>query len=321
MAPRIIYITGFRQHAGKTVTSLGLIHRLTEKYDPKDIGYIKPVGQELVELDDGRKIDKDAKIIEQFTGIPDLDLQMLSPVRLGSGFTKHFLDEGRSPKQIDLIGKQIHRALSSMSAKKVIVAEGTGHPGVGGIVGHSNADVARLMKAEVLFLSGGGIGRALDQLEVDLSYFLYKKVNVRGVIFNKLLVDKIDQVKHYLGEKLLNDMYHFEHPLRVFGYLPEIYDLNKPSMELIKHRFKECECLGETRSDIWQIPISQVRVISLPNEYLNMERYLKPQNVVIIGAGSKNRLKRIIEFNRTQPKLEKKLAGIVLTCGESTDLL
>jgi BioD-like phosphotransacetylase family protein len=90
-------------------------------------------------------------------------------------------------------------------------------------------------------------------------------------------------------------------------------------MELIKHRFKKCECLGETRPDIWQIPISQVRVISLPNEYLNMERYLKPQNVVIIGAGSKNRLKRIIEFNRSQPK-RKKLAGIVLTCGESTDL-
>jgi hypothetical protein len=51
-----------------------------------------------VELEDGRKIDKDAKIIEQFTGIPDLDLQMLSPVRLGSGFTKHFLEEGTEPQ-------------------------------------------------------------------------------------------------------------------------------------------------------------------------------------------------------------------------------
>ena len=62
----IIYIAGFRQHAGKTFTSIGLISRLREIYTPEEIGYIKPVGQELFTLPNGEKIDKDAIIIKEF---------------------------------------------------------------------------------------------------------------------------------------------------------------------------------------------------------------------------------------------------------------
>ena len=38
MKPKIIYIAGFRQHAGKTTTSLGMIHSLSRIFDPDDIG-------------------------------------------------------------------------------------------------------------------------------------------------------------------------------------------------------------------------------------------------------------------------------------------
>ena len=36
MKPKIIYIAGFRQHAGKTTTSLGMIHSLSRIFDPDD---------------------------------------------------------------------------------------------------------------------------------------------------------------------------------------------------------------------------------------------------------------------------------------------
>ncbi|MCK5196933.1 MAG: AAA family ATPase, partial [Spirochaetales bacterium] len=70
MAPKIIYVTGFRQHAGKTVTSIGLISLLRKFISPEKIGYIKPVGQELIQLSGGVKVDKDVKVIEKFCGIP-----------------------------------------------------------------------------------------------------------------------------------------------------------------------------------------------------------------------------------------------------------
>ena len=56
MAPTIVYVTGFRQHAGKTVTSLGLISQLRKRMDPARIAYLKPVGQELVTLPEGGRL-------------------------------------------------------------------------------------------------------------------------------------------------------------------------------------------------------------------------------------------------------------------------
>ena len=54
--PVVVFIAGERQHAGKTVTSLGIISALCNHIDPADIGYFKPVGQELVTLPNGERI-------------------------------------------------------------------------------------------------------------------------------------------------------------------------------------------------------------------------------------------------------------------------
>ena len=139
MAPLIIYVAGFRQHAGKTITSLGLLSSLQKYIPPEKLGYIKPVGQELVELQDGKRVDKDALIIEKFGGIPDIDLECISPVRLGSGFTKKYLDAPDRKARTNELRDKILTAFKKLAHKDIIIAEGTGHPGVGGIVGWSNA--------------------------------------------------------------------------------------------------------------------------------------------------------------------------------------
>ncbi len=74
--PPIVFIAGERQHAGKTVTSLGIISALTNHIDPQDIGYFKPVGQEMITLPSGEKIDKDVRIVKEFTGIDMPDMGM-----------------------------------------------------------------------------------------------------------------------------------------------------------------------------------------------------------------------------------------------------
>jgi len=322
MAPLVIYIAGFRQHAGKTVTSLGLLSLLRNILPPSQLGYIKPVGQELIRLPDGTKIDKDALIVKEFSHIPDLDMTMVSPVRLGSGFTKDYLDSDRQKEMTAQLTTEIHKAFASMAHKKVIIAEGTGHPGVGGIVGLSNAQVANLVDAKAIFLSGGGIGKALDQIEVDLTYFIHHKSTVKGLIFNKLLPDKIDQVKHYINEDLLNQRYgrYFEERMEVFGYLPELTDLNKPSMEILQTTFEDCEPLGAPPGTYeWEKPLNDIRIISLLDEYLKLENLLNKDDLILLGAGSTKRLTRILQYNRSLPD-EEKLGGLVLTCGETTSL-
>ena len=312
MAPKIIYVTGFRQHAGKTVTSIGLISLLRKFISPEKIGYIKPVGQELIQLSGGVKVDKDVKIIEKFCGIPDMKLENLSPVQLGSGFTKAFLKSDDKTKISKRFASYIEQSFASMSNKEIIIAEGTGHPGVGGIVGLSNAHVGNLIGADILYISGGGIGKALDMLEVDLSYFLYMKSNVRGILFNRLIPNKIDTVKEFITEKLLQEMYPgFKHPLSIYGYLPAIEDLPNPSMAVIKKHLKKAQVMGDPETEPWHRTCRSIKIISLQEEYLDLEKFLHSGDIVVIAAGSKGRIKKIIEYSN---KLSNPIGGLIISC-------
>lgn len=322
MPPLVIYVTGFRQHAGKTVTSLGLLHLLSKRFPPEELGYIKPVGQQLISLDDGVQVDKDALIIEQFSGIPDVDMKAVSPVRLGSGFTKRYIGSDNRQAETERLKGDILTALDSYAHKKVVIAEGTGHPGVGGIVGLSNANVGNLMRSRTVYLSGGGIGRALDMLEVDLSYFTFKGCRVRGLIFNKVFPEKIDTVKEYITEELINERYGVPtEPIRIFGFLPEISKLNSPSMRVVSTAFSDARIIGTPTTDAWTIPCNGIKVVSLSAEYLNPEKHIDPGDIVLLGSASKSRRIKLLSYQRALKRSHNRaIGGIVLTCGKTTPL-
>jgi len=252
-------------------------------------------------------------------------MRYVSPVRLGSGFTKRFLKSDESEAEAEGLKASVLEAFSSMKDKKFIVAEGTGHPGVGGIVNLSNAQVANLINGDVIFLSGGGIGKALDMLEVDLSYFMYKKSRVRGIIFNKLIPEKIPVIREYITEDLLNARYpFFEQPLRIFGYMPEVNDLSKPSMSIIAREIPEAKSIGETESREWHIPVSNIKAISLNARFFKPEWHLEPGDIVLIGSVYDRRIPHIIAYHKhlrnygtvTYEGEKRGLGGLILTCGD-----
>ncbi len=322
MPPVVVYITGFRQNAGKTVASLGIISRLRRIMDPSRIGYFKPVGQELVTLPDGSRIDKDAVIIDAFSGIPGLDLNAMSPVRLASGFTREYLSSSDQEAEHLRLRAQIQTTLDSLADKDVIVAEGTGHPGVGGIVGLSNAKVSNLMKAEIVYLSGGGIGRALDQLEVDLCYFLYMRSRVRGIIFNKVIPDKLDMLRRHITEPLLNK--HFDAvggPLRILGFLPEIDSLGRPSMNQIARAWKGGTPVGNVEDEAWRVPVRDIKVLSTPDWDLRRPMLVLPGDVIMMSAAYQRRARTLLRFQkRLREETGQGLGGLILTGGSYTRL-
>ncbi|MBN2735718.1 MAG: AAA family ATPase [Spirochaetales bacterium] len=322
MAPKVIYITGFRQHAGKTVTSLGLLSLLTKVIEPSRIAYIKPVGQKVDVLPNGIIIEKDAHLIKEFSGLTELDLTLVSPVILASGFTKKFLSTSDPVAESRRLKDRIAKAVKALSDKEIIIAEGTGHPGVGGIVGLSNAKVANLIDAEIIFLSGGGIGKALDMLEVDLSYFLYKKSRVRGIIFNKLLPDKISTVKQYITEDLLNKRFGaVGGQLSILGFFPQINSLQNPSMRILKREFAGCQVLGDPDDISWSVPPLCAKMITLATENFIPERFLVPQALVVAKGNKGANIRKIIQYNQNLiEKDEAPLAGLILTGAQYHDL-
>lgn len=319
MKPKIIYIAGSKQHSGKTLASLGLFSLLSREFPSEQLGYIKPVGQQVINLANGQTLDKDAVIIDTFTEVPALEMEMISPVQLPAGFTKGFLASKDQEEFTASLKAKIKNAIKLLSDKKIIIAEGTGHPGVGGIVGLSNAEVCNLIDADILYISEGGIGRALDKMEVDLSYFRLYGSRVKGILFNKVIPAKIEQTKHYLTEDLINRKFNKSgnNPIRIMGYLPKVDRILNPSMNVLKSRFKNHKTIGDPEEMHWKIPLNRIKVISLVAEALQLEKYIEPGDVILIAASSKNRSSRILRYVK---KMEGYLGGLILTCGGATKL-
>lgn len=190
-----IYVAATGQHIGKTTSTLGIVANLQKM--GYNTGYCKPVGQQHLTVN-GKTADKDAVLFSQVIGF-ELVPEEHSPVILGRGATKAYLDKPEDffyPDAIRLAAEKLKPNFD------VMVYEGTGHPGVGGVVDLSNADVAEMLNAAVLMVVEGGIGRTIDRLIMSMALFREHKLPVLGVIVNKVIPEKHNEVTHYVGKKL-----------------------------------------------------------------------------------------------------------------------
>lgn len=192
-----LYIAATNQHVGKTTCTLGISAALRSR--GLQVGYCKPVGQEFVSLENNLVADKDALLFSQTLGF-ELKPAQHSPVILGDGATQDYWDK---PSDF-YFRRQIMEAINGFSptAYDFVICEGTGHPGVGSIVGLSNAVVARMLGAQVILIVRGGIGRTIDEMATSLALFRQEGVPVEGVIVNKVLPEKVEKIGHYLSKVL-----------------------------------------------------------------------------------------------------------------------
>jgi dethiobiotin synthetase len=190
-----LYVAATSQHVGKTTSTLGIASGF--KKANINTGYCKPVGQRHIELK-GSVVDKDAVLFADLLKL-DIEPAIHSPVIIGKGATTQFLEH---PDEYDL-EQLIRNASESLSeSHDAVIYEGTGHPGVGSVANVSNADVAKLLDARVVMVVEGGIGNTIDRLNMSMGLFREANVPIIGVIINKVIPDKMDMVKEYVGKWL-----------------------------------------------------------------------------------------------------------------------
>src|SRR5690242_11163445 len=189
VTPRI-FIAATRQNDGKTTTSLGLLSAMQQFY-PR-IGYIKPVGQRFVEIEE-QKIDEDTVLMDRVYQLncPLLDM---SPIAVEPDFTRKYLESSN----YDALVKKIQKAFDRVAWEKdFVLCEGSGHAGVGSVFDLSNARVAQLLEAKVVIVSQGGIGKPIDEVCLSQALFEREGVEVIGVILNKVHPGRLDYITEF----------------------------------------------------------------------------------------------------------------------------
>jgi BioD-like phosphotransacetylase family protein len=219
VTPRV-FIAATRQNDGKTTLSLGLLAALQRLY-PR-IGYIKPVGQRFVAVDEN-KIDEDTVLMNQVYQLncPLLDM---SPIAVEPNFTRRYLERANYDDLVSRIQKAFDRVAWE---KDFVLCEGSGHAGVGSVFDLSNARVARLLGAKVIIVSQGGIGKPIDDVCLNQALFEKEGVEILGVILNKVLGKKVEFITDFARRGLRRK------GLNLLGVVPHQPLLCSPTMDLI----------------------------------------------------------------------------------------
>jgi dethiobiotin synthase len=213
------FVAATGQNVGKTTTSLGLIAGFQKRQSA--VGFMKPVGQEYIEVETGQHVDKDVLLFKSHFQLKD-PYEEMSPVLFPRGFTRDYLD-GRVDHK-DLTDKILKCFHAIRKRNQMTVIEGTGHIGVGSIVNLNNAQVAALLKIPIILIASGGLGSSFDELMLNYTTCERYGVRVAGVILNRVLDEKREMIQEYITKALKR------WNLPLLGLIPYSPFLSTPTM-------------------------------------------------------------------------------------------
>lgn len=290
--PRV-FIAATRQNDGKTTTSLGLLAALQKKYGR--IGYIKPVGQRFVEIEE-QKIDEDTVLMDRVYRL-NCPLVDMSPIAVEPDFTRKYLQSSNN----EALVKKIQKAFDRVAWEKdFVLCEGSGHAGVGSVFDLSNAQVAKILKAKVVIVSQGGIGKPIDEVSLNQALFQKEGVEIIGVILNKVLPEKVDHVAEFARRGLKRK------GLELLGVVPHQRILSAPTLDLIREEL-QAELLnasGRIHNLVEDVVVGAMAVHNAMNYFKN--------GVLLITPGDREDIILAAASASTQED-GPRLAGIVLT--------
>src|SRR3954463_3961967 len=230
--PRV-FIAATRQNDGKTTTSLGLLAAMQMCY-PR-IGYIKPVGQRFVEIEE-QKIDEDTVLMDRVFRL-NCPLVDMSPIAVEPDFTRKYLQAANN----EALVKKIQKAFDRVSWEKdFVLCEGSGHAGVGSVFDLSNAQVAKILGAKVIIITQGGIGKPIDEVCLNQALFEKEGVEIIGVILNKVLGQKVDYIADFARRGLKRK------GLELLGVMPHQAVLSCPTVHQVREGLN-AQMLNESR--------------------------------------------------------------------------
>jgi hypothetical protein len=284
---RQVYLAATGMNRGKTTFALGLLAALLDR--GLDTGFIKPVGQRYA-LVSGIPADEDAILMREVFDLPDA-LEVMSPVHIPRGFTKSFI---RGDVTDDLAGRIRDAHAQAAQGRETLLIEGTGHAGVGSVIGLSNAHVAAMLGASAVIVSEAGVGRPIDEIVLNHALFLRHGVDVVGAVVNKVDADAHPTLPDVLRGGLAR------HGIELLGMLPYRPILSNPTLSMLIEQLPG-EVLNE--GDDLDRPIEHVAIGAMQPRHV-LER-IGPGSLLIVPGDRQDVIHATLAASRTQRVLDR----------------
>lgn len=192
MDTRYLYVMGSESGVGKSTVCQGILAQLlVQGWSPSQLAYIKPMT---------KCVEKQA--VARFCERTHIDCIDISSLVFKNGFSKHFIDG--MTKNSNALKTEILTAIDNISqGKSIVIIDGIGGPTVGSVIGVSNADIAKALSCGVIFVGKPGIGAAIDDTVLCLSYMKTKGIDLIGLIYNKIPSASFSEVKKYVTKRVM----------------------------------------------------------------------------------------------------------------------
>jgi BioD-like phosphotransacetylase family protein len=284
---RQVYLAGTGRNHGKTTFALGLLAAMLER--GLATGFTKPVGQRYALVDDV-PADEDAILMHDLFGLEDR-LQDMSPVHIPRGFTKSFI-RGEVVEDLAVKIDVAHQHL--VDRHEALLIEGTGHAGVGAVVGLSNADVAARLRAPVIIVSEGGVGRPIDEIVLNKALFARHGVPLVGAVINKVDIDADPTLPEILRRGLAL------HDIELLGVLPYRPMLAHPTVTML---FEQMQ--GELLSPGGDMDRLIEHVAIGSGQAGQMLERIGPGSLLVVQGDRQDVIHATISANKTQEQLNR----------------
>ena len=298
---RPLYIVGTRQHVGKTTMTLGLLQAFRDR--GLRGAYTKPLGQRISEVN-GHPLDSDALVVSALLGADERG-EGAAGARLAVPLPPGRVERGvGDPRPEELLAQVQAVCRPLVEAHDAVIVESLGHVAAGSCLGVCSAEVARCINARALLVSGGGIGRALDDIALCATFLTARGADLLGVAINKVWPEKYDRVKRATALGLSHMGY------ACCGVVPYEEQLAQPTMRQVHQLVGGDLVAGEAQLN-GRVQHTLVGAM----EASHMVRYLARGALVITPGDRSDNILAVLSAHVLGGPHGSGIAGLILTGG------